>query len=57
MIWDEATEKIRTNDSVTITKQDQTIKGVGLESDQNFINYEIKHVSGILNVEKNKTND
>lgn len=54
LIWDEAIEKIRTNDSVTITKQDQTIKGVGLESDQNFINYEIKNVSGILNVENDK---
>lgn len=52
LLWDEKKEKILTNDSVTITKTSQVIKGIGLESDQNFINYEIRNVSGIFNVDK-----
>lgn len=52
LIWDEKAEKISTEDSVTITKKGQIIKGVGLISDKNFIHYEIKNVSGIINVKK-----
>jgi LPS export ABC transporter protein LptC len=52
LIWDEKKGKILSNDTVTITKEHQVIKGKGLESDQNFIHYEIRNVHGILNIDK-----
>ena len=52
LIWNEKEERISTEDSVTITKKGQIIKGKGLVSDKNFINYEIKNVSGVINVKK-----
>lgn len=52
LIWDEAKAQIISNDSVTITKKNQVITGLGLVSDQNFIDYEIKNVKSIFYVEK-----
>ena len=52
LIWDERKGQILSNDTVVITKKNQTIKGKGLVSDQNFINYEIKNVVGNINIER-----
>ena len=46
LIWDEQKEKIISNTKVVITKKSQIIKGDGLISDQNFLDYEIKNPVG-----------
>lgn len=51
LIWDEDQEKIISNTDVVIKKETQTIKGKGLISDQNFIDYEILYPTGTFDVE------
>jgi LPS export ABC transporter protein LptC len=46
LIWDEQKQKIISNTKVVITKKTQIIKGDGLISDQNFLDYEIKNPVG-----------
>lgn len=48
LIWEEATERIYTNDSVRITKGDEVIYGDGLESNQDFTRYKILKVRGMI---------
>ena len=52
LIWDKKKEKIISNTPVVITKpkENQIIKGKRLVSDQNFLNYEIIDVTGIINI-------
>ncbi len=52
LIWDKKKEKIISNTDVVITKETQIIRGKGLVSDQNFLNYEILNVTGIISINK-----
>ncbi|MTI33437.1 LPS export ABC transporter periplasmic protein LptC [Xanthovirga aplysinae] len=46
LFWDPAKEKIYTDKYVKIITLTDTLEGTGLESDQNFINYEILNPKG-----------
>lgn len=65
LIWDEQTERIKTNKFVRITQPEKgdTSYGYGFESDQEFLKFEIKNfsakmnaaeISGALGIEDNK---
>ncbi len=54
LIWDEANKKIYTDAFVKITTPNQIINGKGLESNQDFTKYEIKNITGILNIKNNE---
>ena len=44
--WDQNTQKFYTDDSVRIYQKDKILWGVGMEADQNFRWYTIKHLTG-----------
>lgn len=46
LVWDERTKRIYTNAFVKITSGSQVIMGNGMESNQDFTQYEIKKVTG-----------
>ena len=46
--WDQATQKFTTDDSVQIYTKDKILFGTGMEADQNFRWYTIKHLTGSL---------
>lgn len=48
LIWEEAKEKIYTDQFVKIIRKDQIINGIGFESDQDLMNWEIKKPTGSL---------
>jgi LPS export ABC transporter protein LptC len=50
LIWDEEKETIYTNTFVKITTSDEIIMGTGMTANQNFTNYVIKNISGIIKV-------
>ena len=50
LIWNEADERIYTEEFVKITKQDQVIMGEGFESDIYFSQYTLKKSRGIINL-------
>lgn len=54
LIWDEEKETIYSNAFVKITTQDEIIMGTGMTANQNFTNYVIKNISGIIKVKQNK---
>lgn len=58
LFWDEKREKIYSDAFVKITTKDQIIKGTGFEADQDFSDYEITDVSGViyLNEEDEESN-
>ena len=56
LIWEEKTEKIYTEEFVKIIRENQTITGLGLTSDQNMTNWKIKKVKGILYVDVKEQN-
>jgi lipopolysaccharide export system protein LptC len=49
--WIEKDAKIRTDGLVKITTANEIITGFGLEADEDFSNYTIQQISGIVNVE------
>jgi len=51
LIWYEKTAKIIAEDWVTITTPNEIITGYGLEADEDFSNYTISNISGIVNIE------
>ncbi len=57
LTWDEKTGKIFTEEYVEIIRNDQIITGIGLTSDQNMKNWEIKKPKGVfyVAVDNNKT--
>lgn len=58
LIWDEAREKIYTNEFVKITMKDEVLYGEGLESNQDFTRYRILKIKGTLSIEdEGKTNN
>ena len=50
LIWEKKTEKIRTDEFVKITTEDEVIFGHGLESNQDFTKYRIKKIKGTINL-------
>ncbi len=46
--WDQHTERFTTDDSVRIYTPDKTLYGTGMEADQNFRWYTIKHLTGVV---------
>jgi LPS export ABC transporter protein LptC len=50
LIWDQKTRKIYTDQFVKITTPDNIIYGNGLEADQNFSEYRIFDVKGVVSV-------
>ncbi len=50
LIWNENTRKIYTDKFVRITTANEIIFGEGLEANQNFTNYKIFNIKGVVNV-------
>jgi len=48
LIWDEKKGRIHTEQYVKIIRTDQIINGIGLDSDQDLLNWEIKKPTGTL---------
>lgn len=51
--WDQATQKFTTDDSVQIYTPDKILFGTGMEADQNFRWYTIKHLTGSVLTSQN----
>lgn len=54
LIWNSQTKKIYTDEFVKITTKDEVIWGEGLEANEDFSEYEIKHVKGQIAVKGDK---
>jgi len=52
LFWDEKKELIYTNKFVKITTENEVIWGEGLEANQEFTDWKIKNVKGIIYIEK-----
>jgi len=50
LTWERDTKKIFTAKPVTITTPTQQIRGLGLDTDQNFMNYKMRKVTGSVSV-------
>ena len=50
--WVEKDAKIRTDGEIKITTPNEIITGFGLEADEDFSNYTIQRISGIVNLEQ-----
>ena len=50
LIWDQNEQKIHTDAPVKITQKDQIIYGEGFESNQNFTQYTVYKIKGIVNL-------
>ena len=48
LFWNQVTEKVYSDEFITIKKGDQLLSGYGFESDQKFENYDIRKTSGII---------
>lgn len=48
LTWNSVTKKIYTDEFVKITTKDEVIWGDGLEAEEDFSEYEIKHVKGTI---------
>lgn len=48
LIWDQKTQRIRTDKNVTITTRDKIFHGEGMESNQTFTDWEIKKLTGTI---------
>jgi LPS export ABC transporter protein LptC len=51
--WDQNTQKFSTDDSVQIYTKDKILFGTGMEADQNFRWYTIKHLTGSVLTSQN----
>lgn len=55
LVWDENTKRIYTDAFVKITTNKEVIMGKGLESNQDFSKYEIKEITGTIQMQNNET--
>lgn len=46
--WDQHTQRFSTDDSVRINQKDKILYGTGMEADQNFRWFTIRHMTGIV---------
>ena len=51
LVWNSKTEKITSNDFVKITTGDEIIYGNGFEADQDFTNYQISDIKGVISID------
>ena len=51
LVWDANTKKITSNDFVKITTGGEIIYGNGFEADQDFTNYQIENIKGVITLE------
>ncbi|MEX0813088.1 MAG: LPS export ABC transporter periplasmic protein LptC [Chitinophagales bacterium] len=56
LIWKKADEKIYSDKFVKITTAEEIIYGTGFESNQDFTDYTIKNISGIISVDDENNN-
>ena len=56
LFWNKKTEKIYSDAYVKITTDTQIIEGTGFEADQDFTNYTIENVIGIIYLEDEENN-
>lgn len=54
LIWDERTQKIHTDAFVKITTDKEIIMGKGMVSNQDFTKYELKQVTGIIQLKNDE---
>jgi len=54
LVWDVRAKKISTDKSIKIKTTDNIIYGIGFDADENFSNYTIRKVTGIVAVDDNK---
>jgi LPS export ABC transporter protein LptC len=54
IIWDENNKRIYTDAFFTITTQKEIIKGYGLESNESFTKYQMKNITGKINLKENE---
>ncbi len=54
LIWDEDKKIIYSNSFVKITTADEIIYGNGMTANENFTDYEIKHITGTIKVKTNE---
>jgi len=52
IIWNSRTQKISSDDFVKITTGDEIIYGDGFEANQDFTDYKISHIKGIISIEE-----
>ena len=57
LTWDIGSQRIFSNAFVKITTADEIIYGDGLESNQEFTKYRIRHIKGIISVDEESTNE
>lgn len=57
LIWDEQAEKIYSDKFVRVITADERLTGTGFEANQDFTNYKIKNITGVINVTTDKTNE
>lgn len=55
LVWDEAKQKIYTNKFVKITTPTDVITGDGMEANQDFTNWRIKKVRGMISVKQSSS--
>ena len=53
LIWDERTEKLRSDEFVKITKKGEIIMGTGFEANQDFSKYRIFNIKGTIPLNTN----
>ena len=54
LVWDTKKQKIYSDQFVKFIRKDKIITGIGFESNQDFTEYKIKDIKGILYVDVNK---
>jgi LPS export ABC transporter protein LptC len=54
LVWDEKSKRIYTDAFVKITTATEVIRGKGMESNQDFTKYEIKQVTGTLQLKNDE---
>mgnify|MGYP000950680785 CR=1 FL=1 len=54
LIWNVKTRKVSTDKAIVIKTPDNIIRGFGLDADEDFSNYTIRRVTGIVSVDDDK---
>ena len=57
IIWNSKTQKITSDDFVKITTGDEVIYGDGFEANQDFTDYKISHIKGIISIDEEREDE
>lgn len=52
LFWNQNTEKVYSDSRIVIRQEEQVIRGVGFESNQDFTRYSIRHTDGVFPAER-----